>query len=293
MSPRLHEGTLADLRTLMGQPPKLRRGFTQNINVPNPGAGNAVVHTVGADYWKRIRSVAFQFLTSATTSERELSIAFADGSGIIFDAVPVFGIRFGSLTTQLYADTNYSPNQQLEQATTSYGTATTPAAGAVICSVATTGPGIAQIFWSVEVAGTLTEGTDNDNFELVVNGGNVAQSVNSAVAGTYPQEPEQVEETGLITVQIKTINLATTGAIYSANLAVQLPNGSVIHVCIPDFILQSGWQLQLNASNMQVGDSFQNIYLMTEHYASDWASGTDAAETEDFIDALLGRLADG
>jgi len=293
MSPRLHEGTLADLRTLMGQPPKLRRGFTQNVIIPNPGAGLPVAHTIGADYWKRIRAVAFQYVTSATTSEREISIAFADGGGNIFDAIPIFGVRFASFTTQLYADTNYAPNNQLEQAVTSYGTATTPAAGAVICSVTGTGPGIAQILWTVEVSGALAAGTDNDNFELVVNGGNVAQSENPAIAGVYPQQAEQVEETGLVTAQIKTINLATAGAVYSASLAVQLSSGALIHVCIPDLILQPGWQMQINAANMQAGDSFQNIYALTEHYASDWASGTDSAETEDFIDAILARLANG
>lgn len=293
MSPRLHEGTLADLRTLMGQPPLLRRGFTQNVQIPSPAAGSNVAYTVNADYWRRIRTLAFQLATSATSTEREVSIGFADGSGQVFDAIPVFGVRFGSLTTQFYADTAYASAQQAEQAITSYGTVTSPAAGAVIASVATTGPGIALIDWTVEVGGTLAEGTDNDNFELVVNGGNIAESVNNAVAGTYPQVPVQAEETGVITIQIKALNLASTGAIYSATMSVQLPGGAIIHACIPDLILQPGWQLQINAGNIQAGDQFQNIYAMTEQYASDWASGTDAAETETFIDALINRLANG
>jgi hypothetical protein len=293
MSPRLHEGTLGDLRTLMGQPPKLRRGFTQNVIVPNPGAGSNVAYTVNADYWRRFRTLAFQFVTSATTTERELSIAFTDGNGLIYDAIPVFGTRFASATTQFYADTAYSSAQQPEQSVASYGTAAAPAAGTVIASLTVTGPGVALIDWTVEVSGTLAAGTDNDNFQLVVNGGNILESENPAVAGTYPQLPLQVEETGVITVQIKAIATATAGSTYSASMALQLPTSSLIHACIPDLILQPGWQVQINANNIQAGDQFQNIYGLCEHYASDWASGTDAAETEEFIDALLGRLADG
>jgi hypothetical protein len=49
----------------------------------------------------------------------------------------------------------------------------------------------------------------------------------------------------------------------------------------------------VNMLNSQAADQLSGFTSLQEHYASDYASGTDALETEMFIDALLDRLANG
>jgi hypothetical protein len=288
--PRIHEGALADLRTLMGSPPKVRRGFTSNESFNAPAAGANFLYTVGADYWRRIRSMGFTFASSSTTADRELSLALADGGGSIFNAVPIAGLRASSVTTQLYGDPDAIPSPPPEQTPTTYGEQTSPTAGTTIATLTSVGPGVVTVDWIVEVAGTLAEGTDNDNFILQFNGSTAAQSVNPALAGIYPQNPVDIESTVVNSITVKALNTASTGAIYSASVAAQLPGGSIIRFRVPDVMLQSGWQVQINVSNIQAADQIGNVFMLTEHYASDWASGTDYAEEEAFMDRLLERL---
>jgi hypothetical protein len=293
MSPRLHEGTLADLRTLMGRPLAFRRGYTAIEQLTAPAAGSNFVQTITADYWRRLRTLSFQFVSGATGSDRSVSLAFADGSGNIFDQVPIVSGLPASRTIAAYGDDSATVGDDEVITQSGYGIQTSPVASTAIVTISGLGPGIWNVAWNVELAGTLAEGTDNDNFKLVYNGGVVAQSVNPAVVGTYPQESVQVEGNTITTLTCQNIATATVGAIYSCEIVVSAVEPNYVRFRLPDFVLQPGWQVQLNIGNLVGTDQLSNILSLQEHYASDWASGTDAMETEQFIDALLGRLADG
>jgi hypothetical protein len=113
------------------------------------------------------------------------------------------------------ADT-YTPSQQV------YGTATSPAAGAVIANMVSLPAGIYTISWQVELQGTTAAGTDNDNFKLENNtlGTTILQSVNPfAIGGPYIQPSITVVLTQATHVTIQAVATATAGAVYSASFS--------------------------------------------------------------------------
>lgn len=129
------------------------------------------------------------------------------------------------------------------------GSQTSPAAGTTIASVLV-GPGTYSVSWEVSLGGTVAA-ADANNFQLT-DGTKSLTSVNPAAAGgPYPQETEVFVEAGAIaTIAVKNIALATTGAIYSAQMVVT----PVVTAGTP-FTLQLGkraWQMLLPPTGILV-----------------------------------------
>lgn len=99
------------------------------------------------------------------------------------------------------------------------GSATAPAAGATIASVAL-GNGTYTVEWTVELTGTPGAG-DVDNVQLFIGATPVAISVNLGAVGDYVQEEAAVTVAGgPLTLTAKAIGAGTAGAVYKVNLTV-------------------------------------------------------------------------
>ena len=100
---------------------------------------------------------------------------------------------------------------------TTVGSVTSPAADATITSQALAA-GVYTVGWTVQLSGTLGAG-DANNFVMESNNVQVAQSLNSAAAGTYTQPPVTVViPAGGATVEIEALAIGTTGAVYTAQM---------------------------------------------------------------------------
>lgn len=100
------------------------------------------------------------------------------------------------------------------------GSATSPAAGGVIVSLANVPADLYTLNWQVELGGTLAA-ADANNFQVEVGGVQQAVSLNPAVAGVYQQDPIQINvPAGGATVSINAIALATVGAVYTATFSL-------------------------------------------------------------------------
>lgn len=108
----------------------------------------------------------------------------------------------------------YSPSLQ------AFGTATSPAAGTNITTLAGIPAGVYQVTWSIEMDGTLTDGTDNNNLQLrnTTSGITYLRGINPAVAGVYQQQSITIVLGTVSTITVQVIAQATAGAIYSATL---------------------------------------------------------------------------
>lgn len=100
-----------------------------------------------------------------------------------------------------------------------HGSVVSPAAGATIVSVTGVPPGDYIVNWTVELAGTLAA-ADADNFQLFAHSALILSSDNLAVAGEYPQLSVVVSMAATGTVSVKANNLATVGAVYTADLTL-------------------------------------------------------------------------
>jgi hypothetical protein len=288
----LVEGTLADLWTLTSRPPRLRRANTQLLKPVAPAAGAGYAYKIDGAWWERILAVAVTLQTSATAGARQLSIAYADADGFIFDTVPLIGYLGASTTLTAFAD--QAPNSDLSYGLSAagYGEVTSPGAAAQIAATGNVNPGEYLAQWQVEVSGTLTAGTDNDNMRLMVNGGVVSTAVYPAVAGSYPQDPVGLLIPALTNAQVKTNAAATTGAVYSANLTLTPQGTGGPWGTLPDITLKSGWQLQVNVANVQAGDQLSGIGILTERYASNYADGSLASDEENLARAIARAIRD-
>jgi hypothetical protein len=283
-------GSLADLRTLMGHPPRLRRGYTAVDPQAQPAAGGSFIYTVDSSYWRRIVSVGFTFTTAATASPRTVYISYANGDGIPFNSIPVAATILGSMGLQCFGDIFSINSEVAEGSATAEGAVTTPTAGQVIAQVPSVPPGFYTANWIVELSGTPAAGTDNDNFNLTTGVINLAQSSNEAVVGDYPQDPVNFEVNATTSISIKAKNAGTAGAVYQGSVAVTAQGSTFARIRLPDIVLQPGWQFQINLVNANAADQISSVVLFVEHYASDWASGTDAAEEEALLELFASRL---
>ena len=201
-------------------------------------------------------------------------------------ALPIAANVPPSTTINFYGSQAYPQSTEYPVSSSYYGIQSAPSAGTVIAGSATVQPGEYQIEWEVELAGTLVEGTDNDNFGLYVGAGLQADSINNAIAGSYPQEPLNVELSSSHFIQVKNIGAATAASDYSASLTITPLAAPTSSFCIPDIIIPSGWYMYIGVGNIQTTDQciVNNVYL--ERYASNYADGQDELDTE----AMLRRV---
>lgn len=243
-------------------------GRTSLLKLASPAAGAQFTRPTPGDYWERILAIAFQFTTGATVANRSAILQYMDGDGFTFAQVPILNDFTANQVWSAYLDrTAYSPvNQATTQST--YGTVTTPGAGAVIVQLANLLPGEYQIEWVVELQGTPAAGTDNDNMAVNLSGTQKARSVNPAAVGTYPQEPINLDVQSGNTLNIAAIAAATAGAIYSGTLTVVPLQLGGLQGELPDFVMKSGWQIQVTVANMQATDQISNVAMLVERWPS-------------------------
>lgn len=287
------EGELADRMTLMSYPPDLRRGIATWKQLANPAAGQNLVYPVSNTYWERIIAITWQLTTVAAGSPREPFIAYQDNNGFSYDLVAAGSTVGQSRTLTYYSDLAGRALAVWPQSANNEGTQTSPAATTTIASVSPNQPGSYQIEWTVELSGTLTAGTDNDNFQLVNGTTVLATSSNLAIAGTYPQQVVDTQLASAGSLAIRNNLLATTGAVYAASLTVTPLSDSGVYSQIPDLVLKSGYQLVLGVTNMAGTDTITNAGLITECYPSNWADGALYADEERVVRDVIRRLASG
>jgi hypothetical protein len=280
MPPPLSD-TIADLHTLMTDPPHLRRGNTRWFREPAPpAAGSSYTYPVSNDYWERIVAVAFTLTTSAAAVNRSVSLVWADDGGTAIATVPAVPIATASQVIPVTALLQAVPVPAPGQTLNAYGSQAAPGAGTTIANAGVLPSGLYSIAWTVEVSGPVAAGTDNDNMQLFVGGTAVARAIYPAVAGSYPQATAIVWIAGASALTIRNVAAATAGTTYAAALTATQLSGTPMVARIPDLILKSGWKLQVNVAGMQAADTLTGIAVLAERYSSDWAGGTLGSDEE-------------
>ena len=104
------------------------------------------------------------------------------------------------------------------RATEADGTVAAPVANTTIAATISLPAGDYQVEWTVELQGPVAQGTDNDNFQLRANAATQANSVNPAVAGTYPQQPQTVRLTVAGAISVRCVLAATAGTTYRVEI---------------------------------------------------------------------------
>jgi hypothetical protein len=282
-------GTLADIASLMTNLPGLRRGITDVIYPVAPALPATVNHVIPSEWWERTLGIDFTLNCGSTVGNRSIAIQYSDANGIILGYVPVIANVAANSVTQIIGMLSrqgpLSPSQSLQ----AYGTATSPAASTAIAVISNVGAGFYQAEWMIELNGTPSA-TDIDNFELLeVGGGLVAHGLNLGAIGQWPQQPVVINQSTSGVVQVKSIAAGTTGAIYSAGLWLQPLAFPYPIVQLPDFVMKSGWYIQLVISNAQAGDTITNWTHLVERYPGKWARGQNFDVQIDRLEYILGR----
>lgn len=279
----LIRGTLADLRTLMSHPVGIRRGNTYLVKPTSPAAGAGFTYKVDSAWYERIIAITFGFAASAAAANREVVLNYQDADAFTFTQVPALSLVIASQTVSAFGDLEGITPVTSAESASNYGTVTSPAAGANIVQVTGLPPGSYQVAWTVELGGTITAGTDNDNFKLASGGVQLARSVNPAVAGQYPQLPYDIDLLSSVAIAVQALALATVGAIYSATLTITPLSAAGAQLLLPDMLLKPSWQLVISVTNIQAGDQLSAIGIMTERYPSNWADGSLEADLEQLL----------
>jgi hypothetical protein len=280
-------------RALLSDPTAFRRGTQQLLPAQTPASASSFLSGVSGSYWERILTISGTIATTATGGIRQLLFQLFNGDGVPFVSTPILAGVGASKTLSFYGNQNYQSPNSFPLSQDNYGTQTSPTTGTTIVSATASGFGSYTIDWTVELQGTTTAGTDNDNFGLYANGSLVAQSVNGFELGTYPQEPtdEILPSAGIFA--IKAINTATTGAVYSASLVITSVESQNAVFTIPDLMLESGWSYGITGINLLAGDQLSNIQVLLERYASDYANGGWVLEQEALLREIVrSELAD-
>lgn len=289
--PDLTEDTLADLHTLMGRPPMLRRGNTQLIRPANPAAGQGFTYKIDQSWWERILAVSATLTCSAAAGIRGLDLVLADGDGIPFVTIPFI--------TAAYANT--SPNGRglliapgAGAAAGTYwatGSVTSPGAGAFITSVAIESSGFYTVRWSVSLAGTIAAGADSNNMQLNDGIGQFYSALMPAISNAYPQQAVQMWLVAGNQVIVSAQGAGTAASVYGATISATKADGAAPHAPLPDMVLKSSWQLKLAGVNLQAADQLSAITIVTERYPSNWADGALGGDEERQIRGYLERAA--
>ncbi len=279
--------TLRSRHTQLADPPIYRRGITQLLPIANPAAGSNALRQIPGDYWERPLTFSGQFAASASAAARGLAFQVQTGDGTPVFSTPVADIVSASQTVNFYGALSFPGITEFAAAQSFYGLVASPAANTAIAQSGSLPPGTYQVAWEVELAGTLTELTDNDNFRLLVNGSSVAISVNPAIAGAYPQEPVEVTLSVASAISLKNILAGTAASDYSGSITITPLDEAGASFCIPDLVLQSGWYCGVVAANILAGDQFSNLNTLLERYASNDADGQYELDTESMLRRVI------
>lgn len=256
------------------------RGWTQLLKGIQPAAGASYTRVIPADYWERPLAVAFTLTTSAAAAQRTLALNFTDGDGNIWNQTVIAGNVGPSATVTEYGDQAWTPFDQPIQTVTGEGSVTSPALGATIASVAAASMPAGEYIVSVVVnlAGTLVQAADANNLEITIGTTTIVLD-NEIAAGDQYFGPFVVDAPGGSALAVKAIAAGTAGSIYGAFISVQ-PAAQQTGFTFPDFVLKSGWQMQVIVGNIQAADQVSAVYLMLERYPSSgqYLPGRDAAE---------------
>jgi len=145
------------------------------------------------------------------------------------------------------------------------GSVTSPAANTVIASIAAPAAGAYQVYVTFNLAGTVTQGTDNNNIKLIANGATLATLDNTIQATEQIFGPFYVQANGSNPIQLQTVGAGTAGSIYSATITATeiLPVESVT-LTIADRILSPNpttGEFILNGLNGMQVDIHQKLQL--------------------------------
>lgn len=274
--------------TLSGAASQLRQGATVRgrgwqtlVKPPQPAAATSFTRTTPAEYWERLLSLAFTLTTSAVAGVRTLALLYQDGDAYTFNLVPISNEISPSQTLTGYADLASVTPVQAPNSHEITASVTAPAAGGVIASLVLPAGGW-TLSWIIQLAGTPAA-ADANNFQLRQGAAVLLGSVNpGAVGGPWTQTPIEVQiPTGGATVSVNANGAGTAGAIYTAQLVAVPASVFQLQVQIPDFILKSGWGLQLQLGNAQAGDQLSGLGLLLERFPSsdiDQLAGDPIAE---------------
>lgn len=268
----------------------LGRGWTQLVKPQQPAAAANLVHPIPGDYWERLISVAFTLTTSAVAGIRTLALAYADGDGYVFNLVPISNEIGPSQTLTGYGDLASVTPVQAPESHQTEGAQTSPGATTTICSLVLPSGGW-TLNWLVMLTGTLAA-ADTDNFGLYQGTTLIEQSVNGIIVGQpYAQDPVEVQvPVGGATYAVKNVAAGTAASVYSAQLVASPANVMQLQVQIPDFVMKSGWQVQLQLGGAQAGDQLSGLGLLVERYPSsdiDHLRGLSADTLAEIIAGLM------
>jgi hypothetical protein len=269
---------------LRGRPAQLRSaslvralGWESIIKPAQPPAGAGFTRVIPPDFWERILSFGFTFVTSAAAGIRSLALIFTDGDGFTFNLVPLSNEIGPSQNLTAYADLASVTQVQVPESHQAEAAVTAPAAGAAIVSLALPSGGW-TLNWLLGLSGTPGAG-DANNFQLRQGAAVLTGSVNpGAVGGPWQQDPVEVQvPVGGATVSVNANGVGTAGAVYAAQLVASPANVVQLQAQIPDFVLKSGWTFAVQIGGVQAGDQLSNLVFLMERYPS---SNVDLASPE-------------
>jgi hypothetical protein len=281
---RLYRGTLADLRTLMAHPPKIRRGNTESKLEAAPAAGANYTRTTGNTWWERILAISFTLTTSAAAGQRSAAINYLDADGnplISKPAVPLIGPSTAyAVSADIFGASGTPASGYPVTATGSFagagnGSASLPANASLTGFTVSIGVAGADNAPTVSVTnalgGTLTYTVGNNgNAQLPL-----VQAFNPALPVAAAGDQIEVAWTGATGTPagdiVVTGVLTGTGGIGSCPL-------------LPDIVLKSGWSLQVALSGAESGDQISSIVTLVERYASNMADGSLEQDFEALAD---------
>lgn len=285
--------TLYEAKRMLSDPPVFRRGIQQLVLPPSPAVGNSLVYKISGDYWERLLAMSATLVTGATGGIRELVLNYQDGDGGTFDQVPLAGNINPSQTVSAFGDFTIPSNAAVNQSSNAEGRQAAPAANTVIVTTVTLPPGTYLVKWTVELEGTLAIATDDDNFQLRANAATVATSSNAAVAGTYPQQDQIVTLFTSGTIVIRNGLAGTAGSTYLASITATLQDVPAAKGMLPDFIMETGWQIGVTVNNIQATDQISGVRFLVERYGSKYARGGYHDEEMQNTRELLDRIVTG
>lgn len=240
----------------------------QLLKLPAPAAGAAFQRTVPGEYWERYLGITFQYAAAATAGVRIPQINYQDGDSFTFNQTPVPAVINGGETWNVYADLSSTPGLQQGISQSAQGQQTAPAAGTTIASM-TLAAGKWTVQWSILFEGTPAV-AEVDNLQLTLGAAVVATSDNAdASEFVYVQLAQVIDvPAGGATLAMKNIGVATAAVTYVANITATFQSAMSIYPELPDYIMKSGWQVQLTAAGINAADQISQVAFLAERYPS-------------------------